>query len=132
VAESLPDVEFYAVSCVAHNDVCQANNVRSWPSIYTFHKGSDEKVAWKGRGATGFTADAVRAVFGGAVERKVESGESDAVNGESKEDDEVSTTMAGTPLRFDAQNGLDLVLTTLPSHLFVSKGRRCQGKPRHR
>jgi Thioredoxin len=135
VAESVPDVEFYAVSCVTHHDVCQANNVRSWPSIYTFQKGSNEKTAWKGRGATGFSADAVRAVFGDAeeapsdsqqhklpavertssnraVERNVKGGASDAVNGESNQDDEVSRQSHAVALRYSCR--LDVALTTHP------------------
>jgi hypothetical protein len=67
VAKAVPGVEFYAVSCVAHNNVCMDNSVRSWPSIYTFREGrGSDKEPWKNKGAQGFTAEAVEAVFAAA------------------------------------------------------------------
>lgn len=33
VGQKYPDVEFYAVSCVAHSDMCQKYNVRGFPQI---------------------------------------------------------------------------------------------------
>jgi hypothetical protein len=36
-----PSIDFYAVSCVAHNDLCQQYNVDAYPSIFTINAAAD-------------------------------------------------------------------------------------------
>jgi len=42
VTATHPDVKFYAVSCVAHQDLCKAQNVHGYPTVKFFKKGSYE------------------------------------------------------------------------------------------
>ena len=49
-----PSVRFYAVSCVAHKDVCKSQNVSSYPTLKRFRGGSYEEA---GRGNVGQGVD---------------------------------------------------------------------------
>jgi hypothetical protein len=44
-----PTVEFYAVSCVAHNELCKDQNVTGYPTIKVFRKGGYEARIWSVR-----------------------------------------------------------------------------------
>ena len=50
VSGSHPSVKFFAVSCVAHNDLCKAQNVTGYPTIRVFREASYEPRIWKVKG----------------------------------------------------------------------------------
>ncbi|KAL9184762.1 hypothetical protein ACHAXT_012732 [Thalassiosira profunda] len=44
VTAAQPSIQFYAVSCVAHKDVCKDQGIRSYPTVKVFAEGSYEKL----------------------------------------------------------------------------------------
>ena len=77
LANQVPDIDFYAVSCIAHNDLCQKNEVKAWPTIMTF-VGSVGTVLK--RGTSGVTEDAIREAFVSneeSLERKLKDADDD-------------------------------------------------------
>jgi hypothetical protein len=45
--QEYPQVEFYAVSCVAHQDICQRYKVDAYPSLFTMNVGTTEAILLK-------------------------------------------------------------------------------------
>jgi len=39
-----PSIEFHAISCVAHPELCKSQNVSSYPTLRFFREGSYEKI----------------------------------------------------------------------------------------
>jgi hypothetical protein len=44
VTAKYPQVEFWAVSCMAHRDVCANHTIRGYPTIHSFKAGEDESI----------------------------------------------------------------------------------------
>jgi thiol-disulfide isomerase/thioredoxin len=91
-----PNVEFYAVSCVAHKDMCQQFKVNSYPTLYTFAEGGDSlpKVLSQKNASLAGVVEALNLDGGNSVaqpNRKLEDGddsENNDVNGEDADPDE--------------------------------------------
>eukprot|EP00571_Detonula_confervacea_P010571 CAMPEP_0172305988 /NCGR_PEP_ID=MMETSP1058-20130122/7169_1 /TAXON_ID=83371 /ORGANISM="Detonula confervacea, Strain CCMP 353" /LENGTH=462 /DNA_ID=CAMNT_0013017755 /DNA_START=241 /DNA_END=1626 /DNA_ORIENTATION=+ len=134
VMQVQPSIKFYAVSCVAHHDICKAHKINSYPVIKFFKEGSYEST--KGgvnNGASsvlkelGFEGGAAAVAVGGGETDKLRKADKSPNHTDSNNDKEIARVVpfrdhdvhdawwdASVSFEFALKNGIYMENGSLP------------------